>query len=113
MNNKRLILATSLLLLILAPLALFAGTKLAMLPHAATVYVNGPVTSVTLDAFCNATPCNLTWMVILSADGVGSIDNTSGPTSTFTAGSLPGTAIVIVHDDQGHMAFCTVNILGS
>lgn len=112
MLRKKLVLALGLLLLVLTPLALMAGTKLAMLPGSGTVYINGPVSSITLDAFCNATPCNLSWMVVLSSDGVGSINNTTGALTTFTAGSVPGTAIVIVHDDQGHMAFATVNVQG-
>jgi hypothetical protein len=111
MHSKKLILALGLILLTLTPLSLMAGTKLAMFPTSATVYVNGPVYSVTFDAFCNATPCNLTWTVILSSDGVGSINNTSGPATTFTAGSIPGTALLIVRDDQGHMGFATINVL--
>lgn len=113
MTSKKVLLTLGLLLLVLTPLSMMAGTKLAMLPGTGTVYVNGPVTSLTFDAFCNATPCNLTWMVVLSSDGVGSINNTSGPATTFTAGSVAGTAILIVHDDQGHMAFATINVVGN
>jgi hypothetical protein len=111
MRMRKLILAISLLFVAITPVSLMAGSKLAMMPGAGTVYVNGPVTSLTLDAFCNSTPCNLSWVVILSSDGVGNIDNSSGPKTTFTAGSLPGTAIVIVRDDQGHMAFASINVL--
>lgn len=111
MHSKKLVLALGLLLLILTPMALMAGTKLAMMPGNGTVYVNGPVSSLTFDAFCNSTPCNLSWVVIGSSDGVGTIDSQSGPKTTFTAGSIPGTAILIVRDDQGHMAFAVINVL--
>jgi hypothetical protein len=111
MQNKKVFLALAVLLLVAIPLSLSAGTMLALFPNNGTVYNGGPVTTIKLNAFCNSTPCNLTWMVVLSSDGVGSIDNTTGPNTTFTAGTLPGTAIVIVHDDQGHMAFSTINVL--
>jgi hypothetical protein len=111
MKNKKVILAVSLLMLTLAPMSLSAGTKLALLPTSGTVYVDGPVFSLNLDAFCNATPCNLSWQVVLSNDGVGSINNQTGPVTTFTAGGVAGTAIVIVRDDQGHMAFCHITVL--
>lgn len=111
MLSKKLILALGLLLLIAIPMSLSAGTMLALFPSNGTVYNAGPVSTIKFNAFCNATPCNLSWMVVLSSGGVGSIDNTSGPNTTFTAGGTTGTAIVIVHDDQGHMAFATVNVL--
>jgi hypothetical protein len=112
MKSKKTILALGLLLLCLTPLSLMAGSKLALMPSSGTVYTTGgPVTSLKFDAFCNATPCNLTWIAILSTDGVGTIDNATGPTTTFTSGGIPGTALVIVRDDQGHMGFATVNVV--
>ena len=112
MKSKKVILALGLLLLIAIHMSLSAGTKLALMPGSGTVYtIGGPVTSLKFDAFCNATPCNLTWIAILSTDGVGSIDNATGPTTTFTSGNVPGTALVIVRDDQGHMGFATVNVV--
>ena len=42
---------------------------------------------------------------------VGSIDTTFGPQTRFHANGVPGTAIVIVKDDAGNMAFTKVTVV--
>jgi hypothetical protein len=88
----------------------FAANHVALLPANATLSVSGPNQTVTLDAFCNMTPCNITWIMVLSDSTVGSIDNTSGPQTTFTVGTTPGTAEIIASDGNGHTAHTTVTV---
>ncbi len=110
MKLNKVVLAIAIVGLVLAASTAFAGTKVAIDPKTATANVNGPVYSVDFEAFCNASPCNLTWQMIGSNSDVGSINNTSGPVTTFTAGTSPGHAIIIVKDDQGHMDSATVTV---
>ncbi len=111
MTMRRLPLAIAFTVLLLAATAFSTGRKVAVFPTSATVNVNGPTTSVDLEAFCNQTPCNIQWTLVLSGASVGSINNLSGPTTTFTAGTATGTALVIANDGMGDMAFSSITVL--
>ena len=106
----------STLLLVVLSLALvataFAGDrKIALLPTEATVHIGGPDVRVDFEAFCNQTPCNIQWYIVLSNSEVGKITNTSGPTTTFLSGSVPGTAIVFVSDGMGNLANAKITVM--
>ena len=111
MKLSKIALAIAVISLTLAVSPAFAQTALALNITSAVLHVGGPDVKVELDAFCNSTPCNLSWSVILSTSKVGWIDNTNGPTTNFSCGPTPGTAIVVVKDDQGHKAFATITVL--
>ena len=79
MNRKKVVLGIGVAAAVLAlSLSAFAALHVALLPGSATLNVAGPTTQKTFDAFCNFTPCNITWVLVLSNSDVGSIDNTSG-----------------------------------
>ncbi|HZU42784.1 MAG TPA: hypothetical protein VE994_08940 [Terriglobales bacterium] len=111
MKVRRLPLAIAFSVLLLAATAFSTGRKVAVFPTSATVNVNGPTTSVDLEAFCNQTPCNIQWAIVLSGANVGSINNQTGPTTTFSAGTATGTALVIANDGMGNMAHASVTVL--
>jgi peroxiredoxin family protein len=111
MKLHKVALAIAFSVLILAATAFSTGRKVAVFPTTASVNVNGPVTSVDLEAFCNQQPCNIQWILVLSNSAVGSIDNTTGPTTTFTAGTSSGTALVIANDGMGDMAHATITVV--
>jgi hypothetical protein len=111
MNLKKIALGLGISAAVLALcISAFATTHIALLPGSATLSMAGPTTSVDLDAFCNFTPCNIQWIVILSNANVGSITNTTGPTTTFNVGTEVGTAHVIATDGAGHTAQATVTV---
>jgi len=110
MKLNRLALGISLLVLILVPAAFAVGGKVAVDPPTATVYINGPTYSVELEGFCNTTPCNLTWILVLSSSNVGSLDTTTGPVVHFAVGTTPGTAMIIVRDGQGNSAHAAITV---
>lgn len=111
MNRKRVLLGIGVASAVLAlSLSAFATFHVALLPASATLNIAGPTTQKTFDAFCNSTPCNITWVLVLSNSNVGSIDNTSGPQTTFTVGTTPGTAYIIASDGNGHMAQAKVEV---
>jgi hypothetical protein len=106
MKRKKIALGIGVIGAILAlSLTAFAELHVAMVPSSGTLNItgNGP-TQITLDAFCSDTPCNITWVVVLSNNNVGSINNRSGPQTTFTIGTQPGTAYIFASDGNGHMA---------
>jgi len=98
----------------------FAGTKVALMPLGATVSISGtghPQT-MQLEAFCNASPCNINWQQVLSDSAVGTLDRCStcadtstGPTSHFTAGTVAGWVVIVIDDGQGHVATTTVSVV--
>jgi len=90
----------------------FAGGKIALSPQDATLATTGANSVLTLDAFCSTAVCNLKWFVIASSPNVGQIDATTGPVNHFHAQG-PGTAIVIVQDEAGNMAFTKINVVQS
>jgi hypothetical protein len=102
------------------PVAL-AATKVALIPMSPTVSIsgNGHAQSVELEAFCNATPCNIAWQQVQSNSNVGTLDKcstcadtTTGPISHFTAGTTPGWVVVIINDDnQQHVATTTITVV--
>ena len=111
MNRKRIVLGIGVIAAVLALcLSAFAALHVALVPTTATLDIAGPTTAKTFDAFCNFTPCNITWVVVLSNANVGSIDNTSGPQTTFTVGTAPGTAYIFASDGNGHMAQAKVDV---
>jgi hypothetical protein len=113
MKRNKIVLGVGVIAAVLAlSMSGFAqALHVAVEPSTATVIVGqGPQSAVNLDAFCSFTPCNITWTVILSDSNVGSINNTTGPTSTFVAGTTPGKAHIIVSDGNGHMAEATVTV---
>lgn len=110
-NQRKLVLGIGVAVAILAlSLTAFATLHVALLPTSATLDIAGPTTSKTFDAFCSFTPCNITWVIVLSNANVGSIDNTSGPQTTFTVGTVPGTAYIFASDGNGHMAQAKVDV---
>ncbi len=111
MNRKRVLLGIGVATAVLAlSLTAFATLHIALLPATATLNIAGPTTQKTFDAFCNFTPCNITWILVLSNSNVGSIDNTTGPQTTFTVGTTPGTAYIIASDGNGHIAQAKVDV---
>jgi hypothetical protein len=48
--------------------------------------------------------------MVLSNSNVGTIDNTSGPVTTFTGGTSTGTAYIFASDGNGHMAQAKVDV---
>jgi len=113
MKRNKIVLGIGITAAVLAlSVAAFAAIHVALVPNNATLNHdpnNGP-TTMTFDAFCNATPCNISWVVILSNANVGSIDRQSGPQTTFNAGSSPGTAYIFASDGNGHMAQAKVDV---
>ena len=97
--------------LALVTAAFSADRKIALLPAEATVHIGGPDVRVELNAFCNQTPCNIQWYIVLSNSEVGSITNTSGPTTTFASGSILGTAIVFASDGMGNLASAKITVM--
>ena len=111
MKSRWVTLAATVCVLLLTSTAFSTGRKVAVFPATATVNINGPTSNIELEAFCNQTPCNIQWILVLSGSTVGSISNTTGPTTTFTAGTGTGTAIVIASDGLGNMAHSTVTVV--
>jgi hypothetical protein len=109
MNRKRTALGIGVIAAVLAlSLTAFAALHVSVLPATAVVSLATPA-SVTFDGFCNYT-CNVTWVLVLSNANVGSIDNTSGPQTTFTPGTSTGMAHLIASDGQGQMALATISV---
>jgi hypothetical protein len=111
MNPKKLLVAAGVLVAVLGlTVAAFAANRVALLPASGNLNVGGPTTSIDFDAFCNFSPCNITWTVVLSNSNVGSIDRTSGPQTTFTVGTSPGTAFIFASDGNGHIAQAKIDV---
>ena len=106
--NKVIVTLSAILALTLGSFA--ADRKVAVMPHQAMVNVTGPTTSVDLEAFCNQSPCNITWYLVLSRSDVGSISTTTGGVTTFTAGAGAGTAFVHAMDGFGNTATVTITV---
>jgi len=108
--------AKKLMLVIAAVVALaftsnaFAGGKLALTPQDATLSTTANNNVLTLDAFCSTAKCDLRWFVIASSPNVGGLDATAGMVNHFHARN-PGTAIVVVEDEAGNMAFSKINVV--
>ncbi|GEM_PF-3685984 len=111
MRQRRVPLMIAFTVLLLLVAAAFATGRVALFPASATVNINGPTSSVELEAFCNQTPCNIQWTLVQSGANVGSLSNQTGPTTTFTAGTSTGTALVIATDGNGNMAHSSVTVL--
>jgi len=111
MNRKKLTLSIGVIAAVLAlSLTAFAALHVAVMPANAIVS-HGTTQSVTLDAFCSFTPCDIQWTAILSDNNVGSIDNTSGPKTTFTAGTTPGSAVIFATEvNSGVKSQSTVTV---
>src|SRR5690242_12862853 len=111
MKSRWVTLAATVCVLLLTSTAFSTGRKVALFPASATVNINGPTSSVELEAFCNQTPCNIQWTLVQSGANVGSLSNQTGPTTTFTAGTSSGTALVIATDGNGNMAHSSITVL--
>jgi hypothetical protein len=104
----------SLAVMLLVAILAFATSpaQVFVTPSQATVFANGQSpSSVTLDALCNQTPCNFTWVQILSNSNVGGLDTTSGPVVHFVAGTVPGEAYIFVtetHSQTMKLAVVTI-----
>ena len=111
MNRKKITLGIGVIAAVLAlSLTAFAALHVAVLPATAIISLGSQTLTVDLDAFCSATPCNITWSAVLSNANVGSINNTSGPVTTFTAGTTPGYAVIFASDGNGNMAHAKVDV---
>ena len=111
MKRNKIVLGIGIAVAVLAlTVAAFAVNHVALLPSTATLNIAGPTTSMTFDAFCNFSPCNITWILIQCNSDVGTIDNTSGPQTTFTVGGTPGSAHIIASDGHGHTAQATIAV---
>ncbi len=102
MNRKRIVLGIGVTAAVLALcLTAFATLHIAVSPSTAiTTALGNPVT---FDGFCNYT-CTINWSLIESNSSVGSINNATGPQTTFTPGSLTGEVIVVADDGNGNRA---------
>ena len=89
-----------------------AADQVFVTPDSQTISLSGnvPAPQVTLSAFCNSTPCDIRWTVILSNSQVGSIDTRSGPVVNFTMGAEPGTAYIAASDGHGHSAVAKITV---
>jgi hypothetical protein len=111
MNRKKLLLGIGVAITVVTlAISALAASRIALLPASGNLTVNGQTTSLNFDAFCNFTPCNITWVLVLSNSNVGTIDRTSGPQTTFTIGTSPGTAYIFASDGNGHMAQAKVDV---
>lgn len=91
-------------------LAAFASTRrIALMPHSATVSLTGATTNVDFEAFCNQSPCNISWTLINSGNSVGNLSNSTGPTTTFTATGV-GSAELFATDDYGNSAHASITV---
>jgi hypothetical protein len=103
MNRKKIVLGVGVTVAVLALcLTAFASLHIAVSPSTAVTSVTSQ-TPVTFDGFCNYT-CTLTWSLIESNSSVGSINNTTGPQTTFTPGTLSGEVILVADDGNGNRA---------
>lgn len=110
MKRNKIVLGIGVTAAVLAlSLTAFAALHVSVAPASAVISLAAPA-PVTFDGFCSFTPCNITWILVLSNANVGSIDNTSGPQTTFTAGSSMGMAHLIASDGNGHMALATISV---
>jgi hypothetical protein len=111
MNRKRLLLGIGVAATVVAlAISALAANRVALLPASGSLTITGNTTQMNFDAFCNFSPCNITWILVLSNSNVGSIDRTSGPQTTFTIGTSPGTAYIFASDGNGHMAQAKVDV---
>lgn len=111
MNRKKLLLGIGVAVTVVTlAISALAASRVALLPSAGNLTVGGQTTSMNFDAFCNFTPCNINWILVLSNPNVGSIDRSTGPQTTFSIGSSPGTAYIFASDGNGHMAQAKVDV---
>jgi hypothetical protein len=111
MNRKRLLLGIGVAATVVAlAVTALAANRVALLPASGSLSIAGQSTQMNFDAFCNFSPCNISWVLVLSNSNVGSIDRTAGPQTTFTVGSSPGTAYIFASDGNGHMAQAKVDV---
>ncbi|MFZ1134958.1 MAG: hypothetical protein WAN69_08440 [Candidatus Korobacteraceae bacterium] len=102
MNRKKILLGIGVTAAVLALcLTAFASLHVAVSPNSAVTTALG--NTVTFDGFCNYT-CTINWSLIESNSSVGTINNTTGPQTTFTPGSLSGEVILIADDGNGNRA---------
>lgn len=111
MNRKRIVLGIGVAAAVLAlSLTAFAAFRIAVMPSNAVIILAAPA-PVTFDGFCSDTPCNIKWTLVLSASNLGSIDNATGPKTTFTpTGTATGSAFLFASDGNGHIAQATINV---
>jgi hypothetical protein len=119
MNTRKFALAIAFSALVLTSGA-FAGTKVALMPLGPTVSISGNQhpSTMQLEAFCNATPCNINWQQMQNDSNVGTLDKcstcadtTTGPVSHFTAGTATGWVVVVIDDGQNHVATTVINVV--
>ena len=111
MNRKKLVLGIGVAVAVLTlTVAAFAASRIALLPASGTLNITGQNTQMDFDAFCNFSPCNISWVVVLSNPNVGSIDRTTGPQTTFTVGTAPGTAYIFASDGNGHIGQAKIDV---
>ena len=89
----------------------FAAGNIAISPTEATLSTSGTNSSVALEAFCSSAVCSLKWYVLPSGPNVGTLQSASGFKNRFQASGQPGTAIVVVQDEEGHMAFAKITVI--
>jgi hypothetical protein len=110
MNRKKITLGIGVIAAVLAlSMSAFALFHIAVSPASGIISLSGQNT-VDFDAFCSGTPCNISWVVVLSNTNVGTISNTTGPTTTFTGGTSTGTAYIFASDGNGHMGQAKVDV---
>jgi hypothetical protein len=111
MNRKRLLLGIGVAATVVAlAITALAASRVALLPVSGNLSIAGQNTQMNFDAFCNFSPCNINWILVLSNPNVGTIDRSTGPQTTFTVGSAPGTAYIFASDGNGHMAQAKVDV---
>ena len=110
MKAKKLMLVIAAVAILAFTSSAFAASKIALTPQDATLNTAGDHSVLTLDAFCSTAACNLKWFVIASSPNVGALDAVAGQVNRFRA-TNPGTAIVIVQDEAGNMAFTKITVV--
>ena len=91
----------------------FAAGNIAISPSEVTLSTSGTNSSVTLEAFCSNAGCNLKWYLLAGTPNIGSLQSPSGFKNRFQASGTPGTAIVVVQDEAGNMAFAKITVVDS
>jgi hypothetical protein len=110
MKAKKLILVIAAIAILAVTSSAFAATKIVVSPTDATIATTGPNNSLALDAISATAASNLKWVVVTSSPRVGHLDATTGAENRFHADG-PGTAIVIVQDEAGNMAFTKITVV--
>jgi hypothetical protein len=85
------------LVLLAATVATSLTFNVVVLPAKSIIHLSHP-REVTLSGFCNSSPCNFQWFVVLSNSGVGGLVGNAGPQVVFVPGTVEGRAYVFAKE---------------